>query len=216
MHSIKKYYIIFFILLFFIIRCKEREKAKEPESDSFYLELEKGCTKDRSNKQILDGCIEKKASMECFKYLEFLNNSNLEKIFNNSDWYSEDMQSFRYKIDNFGNFKIFQGGPDSEPIYPSGVGRIHKRNERWKYEHSCNKNFCEKLEFEINYMSCYAGYSQGYDAYILSLTLENSDWYEDDENFRKQHKEVTFIKLINHLPQITNGFISTKVPPPSN
>lgn len=205
--------IILTILLCFLLKCKEKVELEVNNEDPFYMELENGCLGKNSFQEIADGCIQKQENLLCYQYLEFLKKSRLDKIFYNGDWYSNDIQSFRYLIDQHGNIRVLRGGPDRVPNDLSGHGKLQRRNYKWYYQHSCENNFCEKIDFDIEFMSCYAGFSESFNAYILILTLENGDYFDKDENKGIQYKELSFIKIINDKPQITNGFISTKVQP---
>ncbi|WP_167880780.1 hypothetical protein, partial [Leptospira yanagawae] len=145
--------------------------------------------------------------------------SKLDKIFYSESWGSNDTQSFIYIIDKAGNINVMRGGPDKNKseFELSGHGKLQRRNEKWYYQHKCEQNFCDQIDFDIEYLSCFAGYSKNYNGYALILMMENSDWFGDDRSIRNQYKEITYVKIINQVPQITNGFTSTKVPPiPSN
>lgn len=202
------------IILCSVLQCREKEELQVENEDPFFMEIDKGCIKKTPFQEIADGCIQKQEDLLCYQYLEFLKKSRLDKIFYHGDWYSDDIQSFRYLIDQHGNIKVLRGGPDRVPNDLSGHGKLQRRNDRWHYEHGClEKFFCEKVEFYIANVSCIAGYDPNRHDYILTLTLENSNYFDKDENKGIQYKELSFIKIINDKPQITNGFISTKVPP---
>ncbi|TGM54894.1 hypothetical protein EHQ91_08040 [Leptospira biflexa] len=179
------------------------------------MEVEKGCEKGKLNQDIVEGCIQKQEDLQCFQYLNSLGMSKLDKIFYSEAWESNDTQSFIYILDKAGNVKVMRGGPDKnkDEFELSGHGKLQRRNGKWHYHHSCELDFCEKFDFDIEYLDCYAGYASSYNAYVLIVTMQNSDWFEDDEDKRKLYKELAFVKLINQKPQITNGFTSTKVPP---
>lgn len=208
-------YILILMLYCFLIDCKETLQKAEIKDDPFYLELEEGCKKNTSSEIMSDDCIEKKEKLFCYRYLEELKTSSLNNILYNEEWFSDDMQSFIYVIDKYGKIKILRGGPDrkKDEFELSGNGKLQYRNNKWHFQQTCEENYCEKIEFDIEYISCYAGYSSGYDSYVLILTLKDSDYFGEDDEKRKRRKEITYMKLINKLPQIPNGFISTPVPP---
>ncbi|MCG6148222.1 hypothetical protein LFX15_07980 [Leptospira levettii] len=204
--------ILIIVPLFFILQCKEKIELEVENENPFYMELEKGCVKKTPFQKIADGCIQTKENLLCYQYMELLKKSRLDKIFYNGDWYSSDIQSYRYLIDQFGNIRVLRGGPDRVPDDLSGHGKLQRRNDQWYYQHSCEREFCEKVELAIANISCYAGYDANIRDYILTLTLENGDFIREDEITGNKYKEITLIKVINDKPQITNGFISTKVP----
>ncbi|TGM01183.1 hypothetical protein [Leptospira jelokensis] len=216
-----RFYLLMVCLLCAMIYCKRTEKVNESSinEDNFYMEGEKGCIKEKSFDETAQGCIENKEDLLCYKYLNHLKNSKLDKIFYAESWESNDTQSFIYVIDKAGNINVMRGGPDKNKneFELSGHGKLQQRNEKWYYQHACDKKFCDQLDFDIEYVSCFAGYSKNFNGYALILMMENSDWFGDDKSLRNQYKEITYVKILNQLPQITNGFTSTKVPPiPSN
>ncbi|TGK46900.1 hypothetical protein [Leptospira bouyouniensis] len=208
---------ILFLSFSIILYCKGKIEPEVFNEDTFYTEEEKGCIAEKPNEDIVEGCIKKKENLFCFQFLKSLKNSKLDKIFYGENWYSNDTQSFRYIIDNFGNVKVLRGGPDSEPKELTGHGKLQPRNKKWHYNHSCERDNCDLIDLDIEFLSCYSGYSSNFNAYVLIVTMKNSDSYETDENSHEQYKEISYVKIINQKPQITNGFTSTKVPPiPSN
>ncbi|MGV3664612.1 MAG: hypothetical protein ACO1NV_00670 [Leptospira bouyouniensis] len=219
--KLRKVYPIIIFILFSLIDCKQSEKAEEKTivNDTFYMEVKTGCSDEKPFEEIAEGCIKKKENLFCYQYLESLKKSKLDKIFYGENWESNDIQSFIYNIDRAGNIKVLRGGPDKNKseFELSGYGKLQRNNNKWHYHQKCENNFCDKFDFDIEYVSCFAGYSENFDAYVLILTIENSDWFDDDKIMRMQHKEISYVKIINQKPQIMNGFTSTKVPPiPSN
>ncbi|TGM76949.1 hypothetical protein EHR04_15810 [Leptospira levettii] len=208
-----KFRILIFLIFTIFFQCKEKDIIHNEDEDPFFLNSDQGCMINPENKS---DCMNKKEELSCYKILNELKNSKLEKIFFGKVWMGEDLQTLFYVVDSKGNIKIFEGGPDKNPSQRKlvGDGRFYIEERKWFYEQSCNDNECESINIPIIYLHCSLSTSSNNLHILNNLEFGNRKLVDDDiiEKDNK-YKLISFTQEQPIENQIFNGFISTKVPP---
>ncbi|ABZ93491.1 Hypothetical protein LBF_0964 [Leptospira biflexa serovar Patoc strain 'Patoc 1 (Ames)'] len=208
-----KYKMFIFLILVFFCFCKDKEINKEENDDPFYISENKECL---LNSNIKKNCLSMKSEFSCFKTLEDLSHSKIDKIFFNQKWMGNDQQTIFYQVDTKGKIKIYEGGPDVllEERTLVGLGRFFIKNNQWYYEQSCLKENCENFEFQVLYMDCTLTTNLNEMEVLKSIQFGNRKFIESDEiENDKSYRLISFIQEKPVPNQIFNGFTSTKVPP---
>ena len=208
-----KYSALYFVIILVFASCKEKPIKNIDSENPFFTSDEKECflSEDINNK-----CLFKKEELSCFKILEKLNQSKIDKIFFNQKWMGNDQQTFFYQVDTKGKIKIYEGGPDVllEERSLVGNGRIFVDAQNWYYEQSCKDDKCDTLKIQIIYIHCALTKSMNENDALLSIDFGNRELIESDEiENDKSYRLISFIQEKPVPNQIFNFFTSTKVPP---
>lgn len=207
----KNFLIFIYIILNFCI-CKKQEVIFD--EDPFYSDLKGGCYTNKRERIENENCVTKKEELFCYDILQNARSSNVEKIFKNTKWTSENFNEsdINYYINNQGTITVLAGGPSRtrNEYVKIGMGRIFKENKSWIYEQSCNQLNCDKLKFAIEFFDCSVRYYSDANEHRLFLTIGDRN-YGGPEN-----KNFLSIVLEDPVkPQIRNGFELYLVPPPA-
>lgn len=205
-------YKLLFVLLLFFFNCKENEKTHVEDEDPFFFDKEESCLIDPNGS---NSCLTNKPDLACFKTLEDLKKSNLEKIFFNKFWMGEDQQTLFYHIDTKGRIKIFEGGPDKnvEQRKLVGKGKIFIEKDNWFYEQKCELDSCESFRIPISYFHCTITQNSTEKYVLRTIQFGNRKFVESSEvEKNKQEKLILFIEESSIENQIFNGFVISKVP----
>lgn len=209
-----KHSILLFILLFLVVFCKEKTVSRDQnEEDPFFIATEKGCVLNTSKS---NSCVNTKEEFSCYKTLNELKKSSLDKIFFNKVWMGNDQQTLFYNIDSIGDIKIFEGGPDRLPDQRIlvGIGKFYSVGNQWYFEQSCIRTACEQIKIPVLFLECTLTTNLSEDEVLRYLEFGNRKSIDDDEKENdKSYKSISFIQEKSVPNQILNFFISTPFPP---
>ncbi|EOQ87818.1 hypothetical protein LEP1GSC202_2128 [Leptospira yanagawae serovar Saopaulo str. Sao Paulo = ATCC 700523] len=211
--------ILFFIVLYMFTFCKEKQVSvpQAEEEDPITILTERGCVPNPETNQT---CLRKKEELSCYKTLEEVKKSKLDKIFFNQVWMGDDQQTLFYHIDSKGNLKIFEGGPDKLPHERRliGSGKFFHDQNQWYYEQSCKTDVCENFKIPILYLDCALTTNFNNQGAVRIIEFGNHDNIDEEKiKNKKKYKVVTIVQEKAEPSQIFHYFISTPVPPiPSN
>ncbi|PKA22002.1 hypothetical protein [Leptospira meyeri] len=211
-----KYRFLLLTLLFILNadNCKKQETILENE-DSFYLDMDAGCylNAGTTNEQETKNCATKKEELLCYDILRLVKSFNIGHIFKNTKWTGSNFNEsdFNYYFNDQGFVTVLKGGPSKarDEYVAVGEGRIFKQNNVWVYEHSCDKENCEKLKFPIEFFDCSVRFYSNSSEYRLFLTIGDRNYNEPGSQ-----KFLSIVLEDPVKPQIRNGFELYLVPPP--
>ncbi|MGE8721853.1 hypothetical protein ACO2KH_11005 [Leptospira terpstrae] len=210
---------IFFLVIMLVNLsiCKEKESIVE-DVEPFYMDAASGCSS-KENRNIgksHSDCVTKRDELNCYRMLLDVQFSKMNQIFKNSKWTSPDFNehTYNYYFDQKGNVTILAGGPSEtqEEYEHIGKGGIYEENKTLLYEHHCDQEKCEKLNFPIEYINCAVRYFEHGEEYRLFLIIGNK--YYNHYDFPEKRKFLSIVLEDPVEPQIENGFELYLVPPP--